>query len=197
MKILIATGNQDKLSQFKRIFENLGSDIELLSLKDVGIFDDVEEDQETLLENAKKKAKFYAEKSGLPSLSDDFGIFVNALDGFPGVSSKRWMKGSDKDRCAALIEKLKKFPKEKWTAKYIGAVALYDPEKKKFWENVNEAEGVVVDEFRGDQFFGYDSIFESKKFGKTFAELGDEEKMFVGHRSLGIKELLRHLSREN
>lgn len=194
MKILIATGNQNKLDQFKRIFENLGSDIELLSLNDVKIFDDVEEDQETLLGNAKKKAKFYAEKSGLPALSDDFGIFVDVLDGFPGVNSKRWLEGSDRDRCYALIEKLKNFPKEEWTAKYIGAVVLYNPEKKNFWENESEAKGVVIDELRGDQFFGYDSVFESKLIGKTFAELTDEERMRVGHRSLGVKSLLKYLS---
>lgn len=195
MKILIATGNQNKLDQFKRIFENLGSDIELVSLGDVGIFDDIEEDQETLLENAKKKAKFYAEKSGLLSLSDDFGVFVDALDGFPGVNSKRWREGSDEERCLALVEKLKDFPKEKWTAKYIGAVVLYDPEKKKFWEFNHHLRGHITDNPCFGGSFGYDSIFVPENSEKCLSEMPEEEINFMVHRGVGIKELLKHFNK--
>jgi XTP/dITP diphosphohydrolase len=196
MKILIATGNQNKLDQFKGIFESLGSDIDLVSLKDVGIFDDVEEDQDTLLGNAKKKAKFYAEKSGLISLSDDFGIFVDVLDGFPGVSSKRWMKGSDSDRCVALIEKLRDFSKEKWTAKYIGAVTLYDPEKKEFWEFEHFLNGMIAKSPCVGEGFGYDPIFIPEGHDKCLSEMPEEEINFIVHRGSGIKELLKHLSEE-
>ncbi|MFC1644886.1 non-canonical purine NTP pyrophosphatase [Patescibacteria group bacterium] len=195
MKILIATSNQKKLNQFLGIFRFLGSDIELLSLEDVGIIDDVLEDQDTVLGNAKKKAKFFAEKSGILTLSDDFGIFVDALDGFPGVHSKRWMEGNDMDRCFGLIEKLIDTAEEERTAKYIGAVVVYDPEKKEFWESQNEAEGFVISDLAGEQFFGYDSIFKSKKLKKTFAEMTEEERMIVGHRSLGVQALINHLEK--
>ncbi|MFC1623437.1 non-canonical purine NTP pyrophosphatase [Patescibacteria group bacterium] len=194
MKILIATGNKGKLDQFKRIFDYLGSDIELLSLKDVGIFDDVSEDQETLLGNARKKAKFYAEKSGLPALSDDFGIFVDALGGFPGVHSKRWLEGSDEDRCHAIIEKLKDFSREEWTAKYIGAVVLYDPEKEEFWENEHILEGSVSGDFSDSGSFGYDPIFVPVGGDKCLADVSDAERDFMIHRGVGIKTLLEYLN---
>ncbi|MCX6951068.1 MAG: non-canonical purine NTP pyrophosphatase, partial [Verrucomicrobia bacterium] len=85
MKILIGTNNENKLKQFKRIFVNFGSDTELFSLKDISITDDVEEDENSLLNNAKKKAQFYGEKSKMLTLADDTGLFVDALDGEPGI----------------------------------------------------------------------------------------------------------------
>ena len=98
MKILIGTNNENKLKQFARIFKNLGSDIELVSLKDAGITDDVEEDQDNLLDNAKKKAQFYGELSKMLTMADDTGLFIDALDGEPGIHAKRWHEGTEKER---------------------------------------------------------------------------------------------------
>lgn len=191
MELLIGTTNENKLKQFQFCFDLFGGDdVKLFSLNDLGIVDDVEEDQDTLLDNAKKKAKFFAKKSGLMTLADDLGFFVDALDGAPGIYAKRWLPGSDKDRCEAILKKLRGLPQERRTARYKGALAVYDLGKKIFWEYENEVKGFVIKEFRGNDVFGYDQIFESKYFGKTFAELSREEKAQISHRGQGIKKFL-------
>lgn len=190
MKLLIATTNQNKLDQFREIFKIYGSDFELLSLKDAEIFDDVKEDADTLIGNAKKKALYFAKKSGLVSLSDDTGLFVDALGGAPGLHSKRWHKGTDFDRCVKLQEKLKHIPEKKRTCQYIGALVIYNPEINEFFEFENSAKGYITDDFRGEADFGYDKIFHSIYFGKNYAELSEEEKAQISHRGLGIKKYL-------
>ena len=100
MQLLIGTNNKNKLNQFTRIFVRLGISLELFSLQDLGIRDEVTEDRENLLDNAKKKAKYYGEKSGMITLADDTGLFIDALGGEPGVHAKRWYAGTEKDRCA-------------------------------------------------------------------------------------------------
>jgi len=190
MKLLIATTNKNKLDQFREIFKMQGADFELVSLKDIGNADDVEEDKETLMENAKKKAKYFGEKSGLISLSDDTGLFVDALDGAPGLHSKRWHAGTDLDRCLKLQEMLKDIPEEERACRYIGALAVYDPKANKFFEFEEKVEGYITDDFRGDADFGYDKIFHSVYFDKNYAELSEEEKAQISHRGNGIREYL-------
>jgi XTP/dITP diphosphohydrolase len=189
MKILIGTNNENKLKQFRRIFRNLGSDMALVSLKDVGIIDDVEENEDSLLENAKKKAKFYAEKSNLLTLADDTGLFVDALNGEPGLHAKRWHDGTELDRCHKLIERLKDIPEEKRTCRYTGVLAVYNPETKEFWNYENNIEAVISNDFKGDLGFGYDPIFKLEN-GKHYAELADEDRDAISHRGLGIKKYL-------
>lgn len=196
MKILIATTNQNKLDQFREIFKIHGADFELLSLQDVGIFDDVDEDAQTLMENAKKKAEYFGKKSGLISLSDDTGLFVDALDGAPGLHSKRWYEGSDLDRCLKLQEKLKHISEKERTCRYIGALAIFDPNGGKFFEFENAAEGYITDDFRGQADFGYDKIFHSLHFGKNYAELSEEEKAQISHRGMGIKKYLDSIKKD-
>jgi XTP/dITP diphosphohydrolase len=195
MKILIATTNKNKLDQFREIFKIHEADFELVSLSDVDIFDDVEEDAETLMENAKKKAEYFGKKSGLVSLSDDTGLFVDALSGAPGLHSKRWHQGTDLDRCLKLQEKLKHIPEKERTCRYIGALAVYDPKTNKFFEFENKAEGYITDDFRGDAHFGYDKIFHSVHFGKNYAELSESEKAQISHRGLGVKKYLDSIKR--
>ncbi|OGI36036.1 MAG: hypothetical protein A2283_09815 [Lentisphaerae bacterium RIFOXYA12_FULL_48_11] len=189
MKILIGTNNENKLNQFRRIFRNLGFDTELVSLKDVGITDDVEENEDSLLENAKKKAKFYAEKSNLLTLADDTGLFVDVLNGEPGLHAKRWHDGTELDRCHKLLERLKDIPEEKRTCRYAGVLAVYNPKTKEFWNYENNIEAVISDDFKGDLGFGYDPIFKLEN-GKHYAELTDEERDVISHRGLGIKSYL-------
>ncbi|MFA6974037.1 MAG: non-canonical purine NTP pyrophosphatase [Parcubacteria group bacterium] len=196
MKILIGTNNQDKLKQFQRIFEDLGADVELVSLAEAGITDDVEEDADNILDNAKKRAKFYAEKSGLLALSDDLGLFVDALGGEPGVHAKRWHDGTEHDRCLKLQERLKDVPAEKRTCRYTGVVSIYDPEKKEFWNYENNVEGFISDEFKGDLGFGYDPIFKFAD-GRHFAEFTDAERYVVSHRGKGVREFLKYIEHEN
>jgi XTP/dITP diphosphohydrolase len=194
MKILLGTNNQNKLNQFRRIFKNLGSDIELISLIDAGITDDVEEDADNLLDNAKKKAQYYGEKSGLLALADDTGLFVDPLGGEPGVHAKRWHDGTELDRCYKLLERLKDIPEEKRTCRYTGVLSIYDPKTKSFWNYENNTEAVISDEFKGDMGFGYDPIFKLAD-GLHYAELTDSDRDAISHRGMGIKEFIKYLKK--
>lgn len=193
MKILIGTNNENKLEQFRRIFRNSGLDVELVSLKEVGIFDDVEEDEDNLLANAKKKAQFYGDVSGMLTLADDTGLFIDALNGEPGIHAKRWHVGTEKDRFLKILERMKDIPKEKRTCQYSGVLAAYDPKSKKFWTHESNFEGRVADkpfEFKG---FGYDPIFISTELNKYYSELTDEERDSISHRGQNVKEFLKYL----
>lgn len=193
MKILIGTNNENKLKQFRRIFCNLGSDVELVSLKEIGITDDVEEDADNLLDNAKKKAQFYGEKSGILTLADDTGLFVDALNGEPGIHAKRWHIGTEKDRYLKILERMKFIPKEKRNCRYSGVVAVYNPELDKFWTFESNLEGIIADEPMEANGFGYDPIFISTEFNKYYSQMTDGEKDLISHRGLGVKEWLRYL----
>lgn len=190
MKILIGTNNENKLTQFQRIFRNFGSDIELVSLREAGIMDDVEEDEDNLLANAKKKAQFYADVSGMITLADDTGLFIDALGGEPGVHAKRWHDGTEKDRYLKILERMKDVPKEKRTCRYTGVLAVYNPESKELWTHQSDLEGTIADEPMEANGFGYDPIFISTAFNKYYSQLTDEERDSISHRGLGIKKFL-------
>lgn len=197
MKILIGTNNKYKLAQYKRTFDELGLNVEVLSLADAGITLDVEEDGDNLLHNAKKKAQEYAELAGIPAIADDTGLFVDALGGEPGIHAKRWAEGSDRDRCIKIIERLRDIPLDKRTCKYDGVVTLYDPKKKKFYASQIAVDGLIMDELKGENGFGYDPIFFVKKFGKRYAELTNEEIDSISHRTNGAKKVIEEYLNEN
>ncbi|MCX6762366.1 MAG: non-canonical purine NTP pyrophosphatase [Candidatus Moranbacteria bacterium] len=192
MKILIGTNNENKLKQFKRIFVNFGSDTELFSLKDISITDDVEEDENSLLNNAKKKAQFYGEKSKMLTLADDTGLFVDALDGEPGIHAKRWYEGTEKERYLKILEKMRGIPEEKRTCRYTGVLAVYDPKDKTFWTFENNIEGAIANEPLEESGFGYDPIFISTHYDKCYSQMSDAERDAISHRGVGIKELIKH-----
>lgn len=191
MKILVGTNNENKLEQFKRIFKNAGLDIELLSLSEAGINDDVEEDADNLLGNAKKKAEYYAEKSGLITLADDTGLFIAALNGEPGVRSKRWHKGSEKERCLRILEKMEDVPQNKRSCSYKGVLAVYNPKTRKLWMHENDLPGMIANKLLEDKGFGYDPIFISTEFNKYYSQLSDEERDSISHRGKGVRELAK------
>jgi XTP/dITP diphosphohydrolase len=191
MKILIGTNNENKLKQFKRIFKNLGSNIELVSLKNVGITNDVEEDQENLLDNAKKKAQFYGEISKMLTMADDTGLFIDALDGEPGIHAKRWHEGTEKERYLKILEKMKSVPKEKRTCRYTGVLAVYNPEEKSFWTFENNIEGAIANEPFEESGFGYDPIFISTHYDKCYSKMSDAERDAISHRGVGVGEFIK------
>jgi len=157
----------------------------------------VEEDGDDLLTNAKKKAQFFGEKANLICLSDDTGIFVDVLNGEPGLHSKRWHDGTDRERCLKLIDRLKNFKPEEKTARYIGVVVVYDPEEKEFWDFEGRVEGWVADKFKGIYGFGYDGIFKTSQFEKHYAQLTDEQKDQISHRSRGVKSFVEYIKKIN
>lgn len=191
MKILIGTNNENKLKQFKRIFDNFSSDIKLVSLKDVSITDDVEEDQDNLLENAKKKAQFFGELSKMLTLADDTGLFIDALGGEPGIHAKRWHEGTEKERYLKILEKMKGVSKEKRTCRYTGVLAVYNPKEKSFWTFENNLEGAIANEPLEESGFGYDPIFISTQYNKCYSKMSDAERDAISHRGVGVGEFIK------
>lgn len=196
MKILIGTNNENKLKQFARIFNNLESDIELVSLKEAGITDDVEEDQDNLLDNAKKKAQFYGELSKMLTMADDMGLFIDALDGEPGIHAKRWHEGTEKERYLKILELMKDIPKGKRTCRYTGVLAVYNPKDETFWRFENNVEGTIADEPLEGGGFGYDPIFITAEYNKYYSQLTDEEKDAISHRGAGAKEFVKAMEQK-
>jgi XTP/dITP diphosphohydrolase len=193
MKMLIGSNNENKIRQFRRMFGKFMPEVEVFSLSDMKIADDVEEDQETLIENAKKKAQYFGEKSGMITLADDTGLFVDALNGEPGVHAKRWHFGTEKERNLKLIERLKNISEDKRTCRYIGILAIYNPKNKKTWVYEGKTEGWISDEFKGTGGFGYDQIFKTKVYnGRHYAELEHTEKDLISHRGMGIIEFAKN-----
>jgi len=192
-KILIGTNNPNKFRQFNEAFASYAPEIEVLMPKDLGIVEDVEEDGETLLDNARKKARFFGEKAGIICLSDDLGLFVDALNGEPGLHSKRWHAGTEEDRNFKLLELMK--GKENRKAHYTGVVAVFDPKTKEEWNFEGNLEGEIMEEFRGTNGHGYDSIFKTARFGKHYSELTLEEEAQISHRHRGVKEFLEYLEK--
>lgn len=186
-QIIIASGNKGKIKEAQEILNNY----DIIPMNEIGINIDVEEDQNTFEGNARKKAETIAkELEGKMCLADDSGIQIEYLDGFPGVFTKRWHKGTDRERNEALIEKIKGVPHEKRKITFTTAMALSDG--KKTITAVADIQGYVAEEPRGDNGFGFDEIFELEN-GKTLAELTNKEKNEISARKKAIEELKNKL----
>lgn len=186
-QIIMASGNKGKIKEAQEILE----DYEIIPMNEIGIDIDVEEDQETFEGNARKKAETIAKTlNGKMCLADDSGIQIEYLDGFPGVFTKRWHKGTDRERNEALIEKLNGVPHEKRKIKFVTAMALSDGEKT--ITAVGEIQGYVADALRGEKGFGFDEIFELED-GRTLAEISAEEKNQISARKKALENLKEKL----
>ena len=200
MKILLATRNKNKAREVARILseyrDKLG-EIELLTLDDAGITEDVEENGSSFEENAMIKARAGA-ASGLVTLADDSGIEVDALGGAPGIYSARFAGGHGDDDAnnALLLEKLAGVPREKRTARYAVAIACVLPDGSTFTFR-GTTEGLILNEYDGEGGFGYDPLFWSLDLKKSFGRATPDEKNAVSHRGravrLAAEELIRRL----
>ena len=186
-EIIIASGNKGKIKEAQEILK----EFKIVSMKDIGIDIDVEEDQETFEGNAIKKAETIAKLlKGKKCIADDSGIEIESLNGFPGVYTKRWFDGTDRERNLKLIEKLKGFSKENRKIKFITAIALSDG--KNTVCELGILEGYVAEEVRGENGFGFDEIFELEN-GKTLAELTEEEKNEISARKIALENIRKKL----
>lgn len=187
-EIVIASGNKGKIEEAQEILK----DYKIVSLKEIGIDIDVEEDKDTFEENAKKKAEVIAKAlNGKMCIADDSGIEIEYLDGFPGVYTKRWHNGTDRERNLALIEKLKGVPKEKRKIFFTTAIALSNGERTIC--EIGKIEGYVTEEPRGTNGFGFDEIFELEN-GKTLAEISSEEKNKISARKIALEAIRNKLN---
>ena len=190
-EIVIASGNAGKIKEAQEILK----EFKIISIKDVGIDIDVEEDKDTFEGNAIKKAEVIANKlNGKKCIADDSGIEIEYLNGFPGVVTKRWFEGTDRERNLKLIEKLKGVPKENRKIKFTTAIALSDG-KNTICE-LGTIDGFVAEEVRGENGFGFDEIFELEN-GKTLAELTQEEKNQISARKIALEKIKQKLDNLN
>lgn len=204
-RIVIATRNAGKAAEFRSLFAPLG--IEVQSLLDIPqAAPEVEEDGETFLANAEKKARAVAEELGLPALADDSGLCVDALGGAPGVRSARYAgePSNDERNNARLLEELRKRPALRplppdtpanalSTARFVCALVLVDPGQSEVWSAEAACEGVIVPDARGEGGFGYDPLFYVPSIGKTFAEMDRAEKNAVSHRGKALRAFVKQL----
>lgn len=195
VKLLLATNNQGKLSEMRAILSSL--QVEVLSPEDVGVSKDfdVEETGTTFAENAELKARTFAQETGLLAVADDSGLSVVALNGEPGVYSKRFVSGSDSDRNQEILRRL---GNEKNRAAFFTSIlCLYDPIQKKALCFEGKVHGDIGFMEAGNKGFGYDPIFVPKGYTKTLAELGSEVKNTISHRAKSIQKLKKHLQKND
>lgn len=189
MEILIASHNDHKIKEIKAIFKD--KNIKLISLKDLNDQDEVEETENTFIKNAIIKAKYFAKKYRMPALSDDSGLSVHALNGQPGVYSKRYAQGTDHDNNVKLLNALESFSDRK--AYFTSVVVIYFPDcTYKAYEGI--AKGHIGYELKSfENAFGYDPLFYPLGFDKSYAEIGPEIKNEISHRALALKKLKEDL----
>lgn len=195
MKIIFATGNENKLREIRQITENMG--IEIVSMKDAGYYTEVEETGTTFEENAYLKASAIAKKCNLPTLADDSGLEIDYLNKEPGIYSSRFM-GEDTPHSvknAELLRRMEGVPDEKRTARFVCAICFVRPDGSS--ETVKATmEGRVAYKSAGKNGFGYDPIFFLPERGCTSAELSPEEKNEISHRGKALRMMRDILEKE-
>ncbi|MEE3496418.1 MAG: RdgB/HAM1 family non-canonical purine NTP pyrophosphatase [Butyrivibrio sp.] len=204
MRIVFATGNNDKLKEIREILDTLN--IEIISMKEAGVFEDVEENGETFAENSMIKAsaiaqiikeKFPKEAEETIVLADDSGLEIDYLNGEPGVYSARYMgkETSYTEKNNNLIERLNGVPDNERTARFVCAISAVLPGGKKL-STVGKMEGIIGYEIAGANGFGYDPIFYLPEYKKTSAEISAEEKNAISHRGKALREMAKLLKEE-
>ena len=187
-KLVVATNNAHKLEEISAI---LGTEMELLSLKDIQCEADIPETADTLEGNARQKARYIYENYQMDCFADDTGLEVESLNGAPGVFSARYAgNGHDSEaNMQKLLHELK--GKENRKAQFRTAICLIMEGKEYLFEGI--VKGEIIEEKRGGAGFGYDPIFVPEGFDKTFAELGNDIKNTISHRALAVEKLCRFL----
>lgn len=188
-KLILASRNKNKIEEMKQLVAHLGIDV--FSALDFPDLEEVEEDKPTLEGNALKKARYVNQQTGIPALSDDTGLEVQALDGAPGVFSARYAgeNASYQDNVLKLLDALK--GKENRAAQFRTVVALVDGDQEWTFEGV--CKGKIIQEQIGKKGFGYDPIFMPDEFAETFAQMDPNIKNLISHRGKAVQRFLEFL----
>ncbi len=192
-KLVLSTNNIHKVEEIKDILKDLP--IEVLSKKDLGLEElDVVEDGTTLEENSIKKAKALSNKTDYMVMADDSGLFVEALNGVPGVYSSRYAgeEGNDLKNNKKLIKELENIPLENRNGSFKTVIALVTEEKQVLTVR-GECKGHIISSPRGENGFGYDPLFIPEGYNETFGELGEEVKNKISHRAKALEEIRKTL----
>lgn len=193
MKLILATNNQHKVREMRQILGDHFS--EMITLKEAGIVHETVEDGATFAENALKKAREITELTGLPALADDSGLCVEALNGAPGVFSARYasIDGKDADDAAnraLLLKNMEGVADRK--AYFACAIALTMPDGR-IYQTEAHFNGEIAFEEKGENGFGYDSLFFVPAYGMTSAEMSPEQKNAMSHRGEALRALEKQL----
>ena len=190
-EIIVASNNKGKLREIQDILRGY----KVISMKDIGIDIDIEENGETFAENALIKARTIAKMTGKLCIADDSGLCMEAFDGFPGIKTARFLgeNATQAERNEYIVEKVQGLPREKRKAKFVCtiAVVISEKEEKTF---TGELEGYIATEIRAEGGFGMDPIFELED-GKTLAEIGTEAKDKISHRFKALVQLREYLEK--
>lgn len=193
-RIVFATGNAGKVKEIQMILADMG--MEVVSMKEAGITIDIEEDGKTYEENAMIKARAVAAYTEDIVMADDSGLEIDYLNGEPGIYSARYL-GEDTSyrvKNANLIERLTEVPDEQRTARFVCAIAAVLPDGTELTTRAT-IEGRIDYEEKGSNGFGYDPIFYVPQFGKTTAELTEEQKNQVSHRGKALELMKEELKK--
>lgn len=192
MELIIASQNQNKLVEFKKI---LGDKINLFSLSDIGLNQEIPENEKTIKKNAMFKAKFVNTQTGKNVFADDTGLEIDSLNGEPGVYSARY-SGVDRNpdkNIELVLRKLKN--KANRNSRFKTIISLIIDGKSVNFEGV--VEGKITEEKRGSNGFGYDPIFQPNGYSSTFGEMSLKEKNKISHRSIAINKMVQYLKENN
>lgn len=189
--IVLASRNKDKIKELRQTLSPLG--ITLKSTYDFPRLSEVVEDKETLEGNAIKKAAYVFQETGLPSLADDTGLEVEALNGRPGVYSARYSgeNATYQQNVEKLLNELSNVPKKERRARFRTVAAFVTEANTHTFEGV--CRGIITKKEHGTGGFGYDPVFRPNGYRKTFAQLPAEEKNKISHRSEAIQKFIAWL----
>ena len=188
MQLVFATNNLNKL---KEVQLALPETIKLLSLSDIGCFEDIPETQETIEGNAIQKAEYIKTHYGYDCFADDTGLEVEALNGAPGVYSARYAgeQRNSEDNMNKLLYELENSNNR--SAQFKTVIALHLNDRLKVFEGI--CKGEIIKEKQGDSGFGYDPIFQPLGFNQTFAEMGLALKNKISHRGKAVMTLVKYI----
>lgn len=188
MKLVFATNNRHKLDEVRAI---VGDRVDVLSLNDIGCYDDIPETADTLQGNALIKARYIHEKFGVDCFADDTGLEVEALDGAPGVYSARYA-GEECDSEANMQKLLQNLTgKSNRNAQFRTVIALIIKGEEKLFNGI--VKGTITEEKRGDSGFGYDPVFVPEGCSESFAQMSGDMKNSISHRYRATRELSNYL----
>ena len=200
-QIIFATGNQGKMREIRAILEDMKWDV--VSMKEAGIDPEIEENGTSFTENAVIKAQTVADALDVEKkvrecvvLADDSGLVIDCLNGEPGIYSARYLGEETpfSEKSADLLRRMKDVPEEERSARFVCAIAAVFPDGEVVTTE-GTVEGRIGYELKGDNGFGYDPIFYLPEYGRTAAELTDEEKNQISHRSRALELMKAELKK--
>lgn len=191
IKLVLATHNIHKQEEMNALLADMG--IVIVGLDAYPQIGDIEETGTTLIENSFIKARTVHELTGLPSLADDTGLEVDALDGAPGVYSARYAgkNPSFEDNMNKLLTELQGLPKDRRTARFRTIISFVDGSRELFSEGI--VDGIITLDTKGEDGFGYDPIFQPEGQDLTFAEMTQNEKNKISHRGRALIKMRKLL----